>query len=346
MIDLTGSQRKKLRQAIISAYPTKDDLAIMVDDELEENLNAIAGGGNLTQVVFRLIQWAESRGQLESLIIAAYGTNPGNPELKEFYQTIFQQRFRIHLPPVNTIRDIGPAIEWLGAEEELQLQGFWQPEPDFWDVGYLKRAIAKASSVCRIEINPQGIEGTGVLIANRLVLTNYHVLNPDENADMHINALNAVLRFGCFSSDLGNETKGQVVKLDRQQPILHSSPTNKLDYVLLQVAATSPLSKDTQPARWKPNHLPVKGMGINLFQHPEGASMKLSISRDGITGVYPERGLVQYVNKTALGSSGAPCFDEDGTLVALHHAQRARSFGTIREGILFSCIYQEIKSYL
>jgi len=73
--------------------------------------------------------------------------------------------------------------------------------------------------------------------------------------------------------------------------------------------------------------------------------MKLSISCDGITGVYADRGLVQYVNKTSGGSSGSPCFNENWHLVALHHAQRAKSFGSIREGILFSSIYPEIKPY-
>ncbi|MFM5947050.1 MAG: trypsin-like serine peptidase, partial [Dolichospermum sp.] len=83
-----------------------------------------------------------------------------------------------------------------------------------------------------------------------------------------------------------------------------------------------------------------------VLQHPEGESMKLSISQDGIIGVYQNSGLVQYVNKTAVGSSGSPCFDEDWYLVALHHAQKAKTFGSIREGILFASIYQEIQDFL
>ncbi|MBW4629736.1 MAG: serine protease [Brasilonema octagenarum HA4186-MV1] len=342
---LTGPERKKLRDAILSAYRSKADLEMMVDDELEENLDAIAGGANLTQVVFNLMKWAEARGKLDYLIIAAHETNPDNQELKKFYKTIFQQRFIINTAPINITANTGPEIDWLGPTEELQLQGLFQSEPDFWDVGFLKRAIEQITSVCRIEINSRKI-GTGVLIADNLVLTNYHVLKPNENGDMQTNALNAVLRFGCLSSNSGNETDGLVFKLESQQPILHSSPIDKLDYVLLQVEKRLLDAKDIKPACWDANYLPVKGMGIHLLQHPEGDSMKISISRDGITGFYQERGLVQYVNKTALGSSGAPCFDDDWKIVALHHAQRAKSFGTIREGILFSAIYQEIKDYL
>lgn len=212
-------------------------------------------------------------------------------------------------------------------------------------MGYLKRAIEQTTSVCRIEINSRKI-GTGVLVGKNLVLTNYHVFKPDENANMHKNAVNAVLRFGCFSSNSGNDTEGEVFRLDNRQPILHDSPTHELDYVLLQVDKNILDAQDIKPVSWDINYLPVKGMGINLLQHPEGDSMKISISRDGITGVYQERGLIQYINKTAFGSSGSPCFDENGKLVALHHAQRAKTFGTIREGILFNAIYQEIKSYL
>lgn len=341
---LSGHERRILRQAIISAYPSYADLEIMVGDELEENLNAITGGGNLSQVVFNLIRWAEAKGKIEVLIIAAYETNSGNPELKQFYQSVFQQKFIIQ-PIQGTANDFGPDINWLGTEEELQLEGFFQSEPDFWDVGYLKQAIEQTTCVCRIEINSHKI-GTGVLIGNKLVLTNYHVFKPNENADMQNNAMNVVLRFGCFSSKSGNDTEGQVFKLDNQQPILHHSPTHELDFVLLQVNEEIVNAQDIQPARWDMNYLPSKGMGINVLQHPEGSSMKISISRDGITGVYQEKGLIQYVNKTAGGSSGSPCFDEDWRVIALHHAQRARNFGTIREGILFRSIYQEIKSFL
>ena len=185
-----------------------------------------------------------------------------------------------------------------------------------------------------------------MLITPQLVLTNYHLLKLDESDDLQANALNTLLHFGCFTAEDGTETEGQSFSLDRQKPILHSSPTEKLDYVLLQVDNSISSTKEIKPAQWEINNSLVSRMGINLLQHPEGESMKLSISCDGITGVYPERGLVQYVNRTAVGSSGSPCFDENWKLVALHHAERSRSFGSIREGILLSSIYQEIKSLL
>jgi hypothetical protein len=82
MTKLSGEQRKKLRQGLLSAYPSIPKLKMMVDDELGHNLDAIAGGNNLQEVVFDLINTAESQGWLEDLIRAAIESNPGNPDLQ------------------------------------------------------------------------------------------------------------------------------------------------------------------------------------------------------------------------------------------------------------------------
>ncbi|MDZ7969125.1 MAG: trypsin-like peptidase domain-containing protein [Nostoc sp. DedSLP03] len=242
--------------------------------------------------------------------------------------------------------DIGPEIVWRGPTEELELEGLFKLASDFFDVGFLSRAIQQAASVCRIEIPEQCAQGTGFLLTNTLLLTNYHVLKPTDDAEIYTNARRAVLRFGCFTSEIGIETKGQIFKLASEQPIVHYSHTENLDYVLLRVEEKILQARNIQPAIWDSENVPVPQMGINLLQHPEGESMKVAISSNGITGVYEHTGRIQYVTRTSNGSSGAPCFNEDWKVVALHHAQKSRSFGIIREGILFSAIYQEIKSYL
>ncbi|WP_063800776.1 SUMF1/EgtB/PvdO family nonheme iron enzyme [Mastigocoleus testarum] len=90
---LTGSERERLCEAIISAYPRKPKLRMMVSYQLDKNLDAIAGGDDLTEIVFSLIEWAESRGKLENLIEAASKENPGNPDLREFQESI-QEKYR------------------------------------------------------------------------------------------------------------------------------------------------------------------------------------------------------------------------------------------------------------
>lgn len=348
---LSGNEEEELFEALLGAYRDYGKLQRMVRFKLGENLGRIAGNGDTETVVFNLIEWAEAQGKLEKLIVGAYEQIPNNPELKKFYVTVFQRFKQRAILDITVIpaQDFGPNIDWRGKtdEDELELQGFFKKQPDWYDVGFLQRIIEQAKSVCRVDLPAFNISATAVLIAPRLVLTNYHVLKVNEDDNIETYAKNVRLNFGCFSLDDGKETTSKSFYLDTQKPILASSPVSKLDYVLLQIESdlTQTLNLDDNkitPTQWNINTNLSKTEGINILQHPNGESMKLSITCDGITGVYPQSGLVQYINKTAGGSSGSPCFNEQGQLVALHHAQRSRYFGTIREGILFTSIYQDL----
>ena len=237
--------------------------------------------------------------------------------------------------------DIGPAIEWRGPDD-AELQNFFQPKPDMMDVNFIMRAVERTASVCKIEIPHLNRTGTGFLITPDLVLTNYHVLGRNDD-EVKNNAPHVVLRFGYITEDSNNQ---QTFSLVPNSPILSQSPVeNGLDYVLLQVDNSLAKVSGIQPAPYELSQ-PNNGMGIHILQHPQGTTMKLAINDNGITGIYQSEGLIQYVTRALGGSSGAPCFNDDWKVVALHHAERAKSFGTIREGILFSAIYDRIKDYL
>jgi hypothetical protein len=83
---LTGSQPKQLHEALLSAFPNEDTLKQMVFFELGEILDSIAGGQNLSEIVFNLIGWAEAQGRTEELIQGACKQNPGNAELQKFVE--------------------------------------------------------------------------------------------------------------------------------------------------------------------------------------------------------------------------------------------------------------------
>lgn len=83
-MQLTGKQQKQLETALLSAFPSRDALQRMVLYQLEQNLATIAGGDNLSTIVFNLITWASANGQIKQLITGAQNENPGNPELRAF----------------------------------------------------------------------------------------------------------------------------------------------------------------------------------------------------------------------------------------------------------------------
>ena len=93
-MELSGSDIKNLVNAIVSAYPTKDDLDMMITYGfgVDEALTKITGGNDLKKIVFNLItKWAIPKGKIEQLIEQAYKYNSDNPELKDFYQIFYQK---------------------------------------------------------------------------------------------------------------------------------------------------------------------------------------------------------------------------------------------------------------
>ena len=80
---LRGAQILQFQEALLSAYDGAG-LAQMVRIRLDEDLAAVAGGGNLSEVVFNLILWGERTGRTEELVVGASASNPQNALLKAF----------------------------------------------------------------------------------------------------------------------------------------------------------------------------------------------------------------------------------------------------------------------
>jgi formylglycine-generating enzyme required for sulfatase activity len=86
-VRLTGRQVQALHDALLNAY-SAETLRRMVRIELNVNLEAIAGGESLRDIVYRLIEWAERTGRTMELVAAAQRHNPVNAALRAFAATI------------------------------------------------------------------------------------------------------------------------------------------------------------------------------------------------------------------------------------------------------------------
>ncbi|MFB2772273.1 effector-associated domain EAD1-containing protein [Pelatocladus sp. BLCC-F211] len=339
---LNKSQRQQLREAIMSAYRDKSKLKIMLSDELDIRLNNVVGGETYTDIVFNLIDWADEQGRLEELISAAYRRNPRNEDFRRFIQSLgVVLADNQQLPTFEE----GPNFVWRGPENQLELQSFWQPEPELWDLTFLRRGIEQAASVCRIERSNGKALGTGFLVKPDILLTNYHVLTECDRVDLNTNLNDIVLRFGYFSSEVTGETVGKTFQLSTN-PIVKFSSTHKLDYVLLRVETAILQSSQVRSVDLSYAQLPTLKSGISILQHPQGKTMQLALSRNGVTLIDEQNGLIQYVSKTFGGSSGSPCFNEDWQVIALHHAMKSKAFGVACEGILLNAIYQDAQEIL
>ncbi len=83
-----------------------------------------------------------------------------------------------------------------------------------------------------------------------------------------------------------------------------------------------------------------KTSGISIIQHPDGGFKQVAIAGNVISG--GDIRSLYYVTSTMQGSSGAPVFDDDWRVVALHQGGGTWSVAQERfvnnKGIRFSAI--------
>ena len=174
------------------------------------------------------------------------------------------------------------------------------------------------NAVCRIEFDKQGI-ATGFLIAPDLVLTNYHVFRPEgASYDLDSRAKSCQVRFAAKRTDDGSEEPGKIFKLHKDW-LVASSDGYELDYLLLRLersardGVTAPVKKIVSDA-----DAIHKDMFVNIIHHPLGGSMEVSLRSNEVVEVEPQR--IYYLADTEEGSSGAPVFDDNWRVVALHQS--------------------------
>lgn len=346
MLVLSSNERKQLRQAIIAAYPAPGDLEIFVDEALNQNLAVIAGGRNLNQTVYDLIKWAVAKGYTDGLIMQL-AQDTQNPDIQRICSRVLQQYLSLNADDgAEPLPSIGQAAWDVNYEE---LQSFLPKRFSFEaDVGELQRGLDLSKAVCKVTFADRSADecGTGVLIAPDLMLTNYHVFSRDAGADLGEIATQMRCEFGYTSAQPGKQTC--ICVAAENEAVVSASPINALDYVLVRLRSKNDSTNEKliQPVTYNPTAQLTPRSPLNILQHPEGEQMKVSLSNNGVVKTDDSRGLVLYVNATRPGSSGSPCFNQQWQLVALHHKGLATSFGSVREGILFSAIYPKIEPFL
>lgn len=85
MAKLERDAFNQIHLAILEAFPSEHSLEMMLRFEMNEQLNTIAGGRNLSEMVFSLVTWAETHNQVEHLLKGALKQNRSNEMLKESF---------------------------------------------------------------------------------------------------------------------------------------------------------------------------------------------------------------------------------------------------------------------
>ncbi|MFF4272021.1 trypsin-like serine peptidase [Streptomyces sp. NPDC001536] len=212
-------------------------------------------------------------------------------------------------PPVPLSPDGSPARRTvleriLGAASELQ------------SVNFLDRGVRAARAVARVSIVEGGRRvgfGTGFLVAERLLLTNNHVL-PDVAA-----ATGSFVEFNLEPDVDGLPEPVDSYDLDPRALFVTDAD---LDYTLVAVAVGShgkrpgevhgSLKLIAQQGKI------VIGEPVNIVGHPDGRPKEIAVRDNALLNQLPQ--FLHYHTDTRPGNSGSPVFNDQWEVVALHHA--------------------------
>ena len=237
-------------------------------------------------------------------------------------------------PSVKEFSLLAPRVGLIAVPKQDAFEVFVRKGPQpFMDVAaFLLKLTTWQAAVCMVVTDNSS--GTGTLVANDIVLTNYHVVKPVLRADGTLTSPITCLfdkKTTASGTDVVPELPVQVSKVLAFSPYADedltasaiSSDPCRLDYALLQLESpigNAPIITGGDlrgfiqvPAA--PAPLDV-GSGLLVLQHPLGESMKIDLGSATLTGTTRLRHNVN----TSHGSSGAPVFDAGLNLVAIHHA--------------------------
>jgi hypothetical protein len=342
MIRLDGKKQAAFEEALLDAFPSKDELARMMRYRLSKNLETIAMGDNLAIIVFKVIQAAQAQGWLDALIARSREANPDNPILAAFCQ-------QVGLSPQSPAND---ALEQIIIQQNL-----------FLDVNTWRQKLGELENqVCRVEVKlSEGgtAYGTGFLIGANLLLTNYHVMEPviqrttrQQTGQGWAAPQNVDFRFDYKILAGSTVNPGSVYQL-ADDWLVDSSPTShwdhvappkagdpqpdELDFALLRLKGSpgkDPVGVNPPPGAFKRGWVKLPeleypfamGSSLLILQHPNRTPLKLALDTQAILGLNANKTRVTYRTNTEAGSSGSPCFSMNWDLVALHHAGDPGSF--------------------
>jgi S1-C subfamily serine protease len=175
-------------------------------------------------------------------------------------------------------------------------------------VATLRRLMELAPAICLLRVSNAFGEfyGTGFRIAHDLVLTNEHVLFPNDQKATKVHA-----DFG-FDVDADGAST-EVVSLAGDISSIVGDDDD--DWAIVRVYGMDNswpiIALDAAPE-------PTVGERAYIVQHPAGQRKRVGFVRNTISDL--DDHCVRYLTDTEPGSSGAPVFDSAGRVIALHHA--------------------------
>lgn len=222
--------------------------------------------------------------------------------------------------------------------------------PNFLPSWFLGVGASRARAVCKIQtsgIDFEGLEGswsgTGVLISENILLTNHHVLNSKQVAEI------AICIFNYEHDESGRLLETKTYRCNPERLFLTSPATGGgLDFTFVWVEGNPGREFGYHPI-YRHAFTIENGACANIIQHPAGRPKSVVVQQNEITG--QGKAVLEYRSDTEHGSSGALVANNSWRPVALHHASRKVKDANgsspaeyVNQGIKFSAIAAYLES--
>jgi hypothetical protein len=340
-LHIDGPESGKLSIAIESAYPSIYELDEILKEKLDANIQNFGGlMAKFPQIRDSVIEHYNSRYHTDILVRALLEDRMDNVPLLEF-----AQRHKITFPDKFKVQ--GVDAEFISATDGLERM--LEPGRGFMDVGtFLTKIRALVNSICQITVPTSlGNEyGTGFLIGNECVLTNWHVVEHVTPANREEVKLLFDFRSGTGGTEYrlrDHDTQWLVAQSPYHssdlmveaapQRLAGTRPEDCLDFAVIRLKESAGEKLVQGQAR---GFLPLAkavddraaynaGAAMSIIQHPYDEAQKKVLPLQ-VDWLQPVQGLnangtrVLYDVNTRPGSSGSPCLDGRLDLIALHHA--------------------------
>jgi hypothetical protein len=322
-----GQQIKALVEALSRAFnPGRFDQLLL--GRLNKVRVNITLKGDYIGILYDVVETANAEGWTLDLLSAARASNPRNPHLVEFEESL-----ELGVTPIAD----KAAFEKIVNERSI-----------FADVAAFRGRLGSLETwVCAFEIPGSG--GTGFLIKPDIVLTNYHVI--ESMKDGSVSPADVRCRFDYKMLPGGGVVSGgTAVGLAADWDVGHAQYSqadtqadnnnwgkDELDFALVRLEraiGSESIGENAEPEApdrgWQklsPNPPAlVADDVVFVLQHPQdlnAATTKLQpmqLSSGTIIGFAGNGLRVRHNSRTLPGSSGSPIFNANLEFAALHHA--------------------------